>query len=549
MDFRILGPLEIWDEGAEVHLSGDRQRALLAILLLHAGEAVSTDRLMDDLWGDSQPAAGTTALRVRVSQLRKALGEDGDRLAARAHGYVLSRSRSARPAPLRETRRRKVTRALAGAIRRAPSTRLHEALALWRGAPLADFTYAPFAQGAIARLEELRLAAIELRIEADLSLGRHAALVGELETLVAEHPLRERSASSSCSRSIARDARPRRSPPTAARAAPARRRDRHRAGPGAAGARAQDPRPRPAHSTARSRRPCRDRTLLVAATGGEALEGLRAFAEPLADRPGDELVVATLVGDGTELAHATARAETLRESAAARGLKVRVATFVSDDPGADTARLVAEQDATLLRGRAPDGRGTQRRHRKRTRPRGLRRRAARRRRPPKLGRRSAGCLRRPRPRLGGRGARRMARRQSRPAAAAARHTGRPGRWAPRRQPAARQRVACPATRPGRDRRARARRARCGRDRRGGRRSGAGRPRPLRPLGPGRPGRRAPGRRPRRANTGGPGRAAASARAASRHPRRTRGSRGRWAERAAQRTHSWSSRIPHCGLYW
>jgi DNA-binding SARP family transcriptional activator len=90
VDFRILGPLEIWAEGAEVRLSGDRQRALLAILLLHAGEAVSSDRLMDDLWGDSPPTAGGTALRVRVSQLRKALGDDGVLITSRAHGYALS---------------------------------------------------------------------------------------------------------------------------------------------------------------------------------------------------------------------------------------------------------------------------------------------------------------------------------------------------------------------------------------------------------------------------------------------------------------------------
>jgi DNA-binding SARP family transcriptional activator len=89
VEFRILGPLEVWHDGTPLRVTGDRQRALLAILLLYAGEVVSADQLMDDLWGDALPAAGITALRVRVSRLRKALGCGDDLVAARAHGYVL----------------------------------------------------------------------------------------------------------------------------------------------------------------------------------------------------------------------------------------------------------------------------------------------------------------------------------------------------------------------------------------------------------------------------------------------------------------------------
>ena len=192
MDFRILGPLEIWDDGVPVRVAGDRQRALLAVLLLHAGDVVSTDRLMDDLWGESQPAAGATALRVRVSQLRKALGDDGDLLTARAHGYVLRIEPDQLDLHRFERLMSEGERALSDGEAALARERLSDALALWRGAPLADFTYAPFARQAIVRLEELRLTAVELRIEADLALGRHAAVVGELEALVADHPLRER---------------------------------------------------------------------------------------------------------------------------------------------------------------------------------------------------------------------------------------------------------------------------------------------------------------------------------------------------------------------
>jgi DNA-binding SARP family transcriptional activator len=347
VDFRILGPLEIWDEGAEMRLSGDRQRALLAILLLHAGEAVSSDRLMDDLWGDAPPAAGGTALRVRVSQLRKALGDDGELITSRAHGYALS----IEPGQLDLHRFEKLVaegeRALAGEDAALASDRLREALSLWRGPPLADFTYTPFAQAAIVRLHELRLAAVELRIEADLALGRHAAVVGELEALVAEHPLRERFW---IQLMLALYRSGRQAEALAAyRTARSRLVDEIGIEPGPElqalerGILAQDP-----SLSGNEQRPARARTIVVAPADGAALEPLVAFAEPLADRAGDELLVATLVADGDDLAPAAARAHAVRESAAARGLTVRVATFIPDDRGGDTARIAAEQDAALL---------------------------------------------------------------------------------------------------------------------------------------------------------------------------------------------------------
>ena len=187
MEFRILGPLEVADGDATVALGGVRQRTLLAILLLNANEVVSADRLIDELWGERSPESGRSALQVRVSQLRKALGQGGAQLLTRAPGYVLSLDRD----QLDLQRFERLVREAAAAEPPAAAEKLREALALWRGPPLADLAYEPFAQAAIGRLEELRLAAIEKRIEADLALGRHGELVAELEALVAEHPLRE----------------------------------------------------------------------------------------------------------------------------------------------------------------------------------------------------------------------------------------------------------------------------------------------------------------------------------------------------------------------
>jgi predicted ATPase/DNA-binding SARP family transcriptional activator len=191
MDFRILGPLEVFVEERRLELGGSKQRQLLAILLLHANEVVSADKLIEGLWSATPPATATKGLQVHLSRLRKALGRD-DVLVTRSGGYTLLAAVEeidASKFELLATRGRE--RLAAGNIEGA-SADLHESLRMWRGAPLADFTYETFAQGEIARLEELRLVAIEDRIEADLAAGRDAELVGELEGLVAAQPLRER---------------------------------------------------------------------------------------------------------------------------------------------------------------------------------------------------------------------------------------------------------------------------------------------------------------------------------------------------------------------
>jgi len=190
VQFRILGPLEVIVGSEAVALGGRRSRALLALLLLNRSELVSRARLVDEVWGERPPKAVDSELRVYVAKLRKAL--DADALVRRADGYALivddAQLDAARFERLATEGRRLLA---AGAAERATAT-LREALALWRGPVLADLAHEQFTQGEARRLEELRLAALEERVEADLALGRHLELVGQLERLVVEHPFRER---------------------------------------------------------------------------------------------------------------------------------------------------------------------------------------------------------------------------------------------------------------------------------------------------------------------------------------------------------------------
>ena len=176
MRYAVLGPLEVSGDGRPIEIAGSKQRALLAMLLLHANEVVSTDRLIEALWGEAPPESAGNGLQVYISHLRKLLGRE--RLQTQPPGYVLVVADGELDL---DTFRRL-----------AAEGRFHDALALWRGRPLADFAFERFAQTEIARLEEERLACLEERIEADLSAGRHAGLVGELDALAREHPLRER---------------------------------------------------------------------------------------------------------------------------------------------------------------------------------------------------------------------------------------------------------------------------------------------------------------------------------------------------------------------
>ncbi len=191
MRFQILGPFEVRDDlGREVVLGGPKQRAVLAILLLHMGEVVASERLIDELWAESPPKRAPNTLQVYVSNLRKPLGAGV--LTTRSGGYRLEPGTFDLDAEEFEQLTAEGRRALRAGDAGGAHRLLVRALALWRGPALADFTYEPFAQGEIARLEEERIAASEDRLDALLATGGDAGLVGELERMIREHPLRER---------------------------------------------------------------------------------------------------------------------------------------------------------------------------------------------------------------------------------------------------------------------------------------------------------------------------------------------------------------------
>jgi DNA-binding SARP family transcriptional activator/class 3 adenylate cyclase len=194
MEFRILGSMAVRDGTRRVVLPAGRGRALLALLVLHASEAVSAERLIDELWGEHPPATASTVVHGLVSKLRKELeprrakGEPPAILRTVETGYLLA----IEPDAVDANRFKRLLDESRGATVAVRSAMLADALHLWQGPALADFTYEPFAQRAITALEEIRLTAIEDRIDADLALGRHGELVAEIEELTGAHPFRER---------------------------------------------------------------------------------------------------------------------------------------------------------------------------------------------------------------------------------------------------------------------------------------------------------------------------------------------------------------------
>lgn len=349
MDFRVLGPLEVGGDGGQVELGGVKQRSLLAMLLLHAGEVVSTDRLVDALWGASPPLRSGKSIQVYVSRLRKALADD--RVVTRPPGYVLY----VEPAEFDLARFEQLVAEARGAPPETASAKLSEALALWRGPPLADLAYEQFAQAEITRLEEMRLAVVEQRVEADLALGRHAQLVPELETLVGGHPLRERLrhqlmlALYRCDRQA-----------DALEAYQAARRELSD-GLGlepseslkkleAAILRQEAELAPPAVPAAASGSTVQnnERALLVAPRALDALDGLLSVSRSLAGGdPGRELIVAGIV-EPDEVGDATARLAGIREQLIADGVATRTAAFSSPAPGDDVARLASQEAVDLL---------------------------------------------------------------------------------------------------------------------------------------------------------------------------------------------------------
>src|SRR5689334_10876450 len=191
MEFRMLGPLEVRRGEETLALGGAKQRALFTILLLHANHVVSRERLAELLWGDEPPPTADHVIEVYVSQLRRALEPEGapyKMLIRKPAGYVLQVS----PSDIDVNQFADLVEGARSAPPAEAAAQLTRALGMWRGPALADFAGEAFALSESARLNELRLYAREERIDAELALGHHAQLIGELQGLVEEHPLRER---------------------------------------------------------------------------------------------------------------------------------------------------------------------------------------------------------------------------------------------------------------------------------------------------------------------------------------------------------------------
>ena len=355
-EFRVLGPLEALADGTPAKLGGSRPRAVLAVLLLHSGQVVSASRLIDEVWAEDPPETAANVLQGYVSQLRKELGRDT--IETREPGYLLRADHDSLDLHRFERLASDGTELLERGQAEDATVLLREALALWRGPALADVADEGILRQAAARLDELRLVALERRIEADLACGRHTELVGELEELAAEYPLRERPralqmlALYRCGRQA--DAL------AAYRTARGTLVDELGIEPGSELQELE--RAILKHDASLDLEPSRGRkpalgagTVLVAALELEALESLVALAEPLANVGGPrELVLAATVANAGELATASAHLHELRDGLVARHVDARAAAFTSVMPGLDLSRLAVEQEAELLLVDAPD---------------------------------------------------------------------------------------------------------------------------------------------------------------------------------------------------
>ena len=337
MEFRILGPLEVVDEGTPIPLGGARQRALLALLLTRPNQVVSKDRLIDDLWGDEQPRTAANTVQYYVSQLRKLLG--ADRITTQPPGYAIRVEAGELDLERFET-----------LVEGGDAEALREALSLWRGPPLADFAYEPFARDEIARLEELRLIALEKRIDGDLEAGRHIELVPELERLVSEHRLRER-LQGQLMLALYRSGR-QADALSAYQAARETLVEELGIEPGTALQQLQrailehDP-----SLEARAEAPTPERSIVVVLREPAAADALLVLAEPLArSSPPRELILVALVS-ADQLSEATGL---LHEHVSRLDVSARAAAFTSTLPAVDVVRLAVEQDADLVLFQSPD---------------------------------------------------------------------------------------------------------------------------------------------------------------------------------------------------
>ena len=348
IEFRLLGPLKAVTAGEPIALGGLRQRTLLVLLLLRANEAVSRDRLIDDLWGIEPPATAANSLAALVARLRRVL--PANLLLTTQAGYEVRVEPEAIDLHRFERLVEDGNRALAADEPSRAGELLRSALSLWRGPALVDFAYEAFAQPAIVRLEELRLAALESRIDADLALDRHLELVGELQGLLVENPLRER-LRGQLMLALYRSGRQ-------AEALEAYRDGRRvfveelGIEPGPAlqeleGAILRQDQQLGGHGAEPARRPSA-RAILVAAKNAEALDALVVVAEPLAVHSGRELILLVLEPDGASLTDATRAAHERMDALIRDGRDARSAAFVSTSPGDDIVRVASEQDVDLV---------------------------------------------------------------------------------------------------------------------------------------------------------------------------------------------------------
>ena len=345
LEFRILGPLEVVGPNGQVQLGGPKQRATLAILLLNANRVVSIDRLADELYAGRAPVTAATQVHRQISELRKALG-DQVRLETRTPGYVLHVAGEQFDLRRFERLTEEAGQALARGEGETAYELQREALALWRGPALSDLEHEPFAQVAAPRLDEILLAALEQRLDAELALGRHRELVSELGELMAQQPLHEPFVSR-LMLALYRSGRQ-------AEALDVYRRTRAMLSDGFG----MEP-GRELHELEHAilnHDPVLDRgdlnvaaspaqLVLVLPSSDERLEASLALAKALTKLPGRELLIARLLADEGSLAPTSAALSALRGSL---GAEARTAAFITVDRVADTVRLASTYDVRLV---------------------------------------------------------------------------------------------------------------------------------------------------------------------------------------------------------
>ena len=350
LTFGILGPLEVVGDRGQIQLGGPKQRATLAILLLGANRVVSVERLADELYAGAAPVTAVTQVQRQISELRKVLGA-GSGIETRAPGYVLNISPDQLDLHRFERFTEEARQALARGVPESAAVLQRNALELWRGTPLADLEHEPFAQISIERLEEVRLAALEQRIDADLAVGRHRELVAELDELTAQHPFHEpfstrlmlalyRSGRQADALDVFRRERkalvesfgiePGRGLRTLERAIlnhdPSLELDQGRAFPATPVAEPEG-------------------IVLVLPSSDAQLDPLLTVAEPLASHPGRALLIARLLPGERSLASTAAALSARRASLR---VEARTAVFTSHDPIDDAVRLATTYGVQLV---------------------------------------------------------------------------------------------------------------------------------------------------------------------------------------------------------